>query len=181
MRIYTKTGDRGETGLLGFARVSKTDLRIHAIGEVDELNAMLGILRSMKSAKGTAIVLQQIQNDLFLLGAELADMRKTDNKIRGIGGEDVQFLEHAIDERDARLPELKNFILPDGVPFSAHAHLARAICRRAERSAVALHKKTPLNPQLLIYLNRLSDLLFILAREEMQRKKKKETIWKGST
>lgn len=177
MRIYTKTGDRGETGLLGGARVSKTDLRIHAIGDVDELNAMLGVLRTLKPKPNTQTLLQHIQNDLFLLGAELADARKT-GKINGIEETHVKFLEHAIDERDARLPELRNFILPDGVPFSAHAHLARAVCRRAERAVLALHKKSPLNPRLLIYLNRLSDLLFILAREEMQRKKKKETIWR---
>lgn len=176
MRIYTKSGDKGETGILGGGRVSKTDARIMAIGETDELNAMIGVLRSFKLAAKTDALLEKIQNDLFTVGALLADPEKK-YALDGVTADDTVTLEKYIDALEDALPRLKNFILPAGTPFAAHAHLTRAICRRAERSVIALHKKSPLSAEILKYLNRLSDLLFMLAREEMHQKKKKETLW----
>lgn len=196
MRIYTKTGDKGETGLIGGARISKADLRIEAIGQIDELNANIGVLRSIlrqaalrRSAvpamagrpqddKGRDDILEQIQNDLFKIGAELADMRPQMKKT--ITAKHASFLEQRIDELEAKLPELHKFILPTGTPFSAHAHLARTVCRRAERTLVALHTKVPMNPDILIYINRLSDLLFMLSREDMHTKRARENQRRSS-
>lgn len=182
MSIYTKSGDKGETGLLGGRRVSKSDPRIEAIGAVDELNAHMGMLATLSLAKDE--ILKQVQDDLFTLGAQLADPdRQPDSKQPavnqpGIEATHVKYLEQRIDELEAKLPPLKQFILPGGTPFASHAHMARAVCRRAERSVVALHKKTPIGPHTIEYLNRLSDLLFMLAREEMHDKKIKEIPWR---
>lgn len=160
MKIYTKSGDKGTTSLIGGRRVAKNDPTICAIGEVDELACSLGVLLSHKPNKKTFGLIVEIQKELFLLGAELADPgRKT--KKYAINVSDVSFLEDSIDELQAKMPQLNNFILPGGTQFAAHAHLARAICRRVERAIVAL-KST--NPQIIVYLNRLSDLLFVLAR-----------------
>lgn len=183
MHIYTKSGDKGETGLLGGRRVSKNDCRIFAIGAVDELNACIGIMRTHTTAEKTDTLLTQIQNDLFQIGAQLADAEGKFTK-NPIGEKEVAALENYIDALEKKLPPLKNFILPGGTPFSAHAHFARAVCRRAERQVVVLKEKTtgekaPLGGQIIIYLNRLSDLLFMLAREEMFDKGEKETIWKA--
>lgn len=167
MRIYTKGGDNGETGLIGGSRVSKDDMRICAIGEIDELNASLGILQTYKKTP----ILQTIQNDLFNIGAELAGGKST------ISESHVKALEIAIDAIESNLPELKHFIIPGGTQFSAHAHMSRAICRRAERSVVSLHIKSPLNIHIIEYLNRLSDLLFVLAREEVYKEGQEETLW----
>lgn len=184
MHIYTKSGDKGETGLLGGRRVSKSDCRIFTIGAVDELNAYIGVLGTQTTTKKTAALLMQIQNELFRIGAQLADPDGKFTK-NPIGGKEVAALENYIDALEKKLPPLKNFILPGGTAFSAHAHVARAICRRAERQVVVLQEKTskekiPLDQHIIIYLNRLSDLLFMLAREEMFEKGKKETIWKGN-
>ena len=162
MRIYTKSGDKGETGLIGGQRVSKADMRITAISEIDELNAVIGVLRSMKCYKKTDEILKQVQDDLFKIGAQLADPQKKHTKIE-ITEQRTAALEHFIDELEEKLPRLTNFILPAGTPFAAEAHLTRAVCRRAERSIVALHKKSPLPAEVLKYLNRLSDYLFLLA------------------
>lgn len=182
MSIYTKSGDKGETGLLGGRRVSKSTPRIVAIGEIDELNAALGVLcalkREEKEQEKVIETLHDIQSDLFMIGAELADPEKKSPALP-LQTNDVQKLEQWIDEREKKLPELKNFILPGGTPFAAHAHLARAICRRAERTVVALHEKESINPQIIIYLNRLSDLLFMLAREDIYEKRGKEILWKS--
>jgi cob(I)alamin adenosyltransferase len=197
MRIYTKSGDKGQTGLLGAKRVSKSSRRITAIGNLDELNAALGVLLTLNPLKKTGVILRQAQDDLFAIGAEMADPEKkymvapsgrinylaslrlglVDKKIGAAG---VQFLEKSIDELEAKLPRLKNFILPGGTPFAAHAHLARAICRRAERSIVRLNEKETLgNEHIIIYLNRLSDFLFMLARQDNFEKRKKEIPWKA--
>lgn len=176
MSIYTKSGDKGETGVLGGRRISKNSLRITAIGEIDELNAVIGMMQTQKLMENTAEILQQIQNDLFMIGAELADPedKGTAPLFKATNAEK---LEHWIDEREKKLPPLKNFILPGGTPFAAYAHLARAVCRRAERAVVTLHEKEPTNQQIIIYFNRLSDLLFMLARENNLEKKQKETLW----
>ncbi|MEK7524228.1 MAG: cob(I)yrinic acid a,c-diamide adenosyltransferase [Patescibacteria group bacterium] len=174
--IYTKSGDKGETGLLGGKRVLKNDARIEAIGEVDELNASLGVLLSHEPPIITAAILEQIQNDIFVIGAQLAYAEAKSQK--GMQESHVHFLENEIDILEKKLPPLTNFILPGGTPFAAHAHLARAVCRRAERRIVALAQNSSVSPQIVIYLNRLSDLLFMLARDELYEKNVPEQIWK---
>lgn len=179
--IYTKSGDKGETGLLASKRVLKNDARIEAIGEVDELNASLGVLLALRQAQGdiekTQGILTQVQNDTFVIGAQLADAEGKSQK--GIQESHVHFLENEIDILEKKLSPLTNFILPGGTPFAAHAHLARAVCRRAERRIVALAQTSPISSQVIIYLNRLSDLLFMLARNELHEKNVPEKIWKA--
>ena len=168
MKIYTKTGDAGETALFGGRRVPKDDPRVAAYGDVDELNAALGLARALPPEEFGRPLLERIQRELFTIGAELAspDPAKVLRVLpRGpIAMSDVAALEQAIDEHEARLEPLGSFILPGGAPKSAALHVARTVCRRAERGVVALARGTTLNPALLPYLNRLSDLLFVLAR-----------------
>lgn len=160
MKIYTKTGDDGTTSLLGGKRVSKSSSRICALGELDELNAWLGVLKTipttLRQAQGD---ITQIQNDIYLICAEIADARQVKKQL--ISGKNVKTLEKYIDELEKKLPPLKKFTIPGKDVFSAHAHLARTVCRRAERTVVALKPK---NANIIPYLNRLSDLLFMLAR-----------------
>ncbi len=170
MKIYTKTGDAGETGLFGGGRVPKDDARVAAYGDVDELNAAIGLARALDPRDFADTLLQTIQRDLFTIGAELAtpDPDKLHKALArsgaAIGPSDVAALEDAIDEQEARLAPLKNFILPGGAPKAATLHLARTVCRRAERTSVALSRHQNISPAILQYLNRLSDLLFVLAR-----------------
>lgn len=168
MRIYTKTGDAGDTGLFGGGRVGKDHPRVGAYGDVDELNATLGVVRATAPAAFAAELLEQIQRDLFAVGAELAapEPARLAKTLAGhpIGEPDVSRLERAIDAHDTALPPLRAFILPGGTPKAAALHVARAVCRRAERSVVALSRDAPISPYLVQYLNRLSDLLFVLAR-----------------
>ena len=170
MKIYTKTGDGGETGLFGGGRIPKDSLRVAAYGEVDELNAALGLARALEPQEFADALLQRIQRDLFTIGAELAtpDPDKLHKALSrtsaAIGESDVAALEDAIDGHQSRLEPLKNFILPGGAPKAAALHLARTVCRRAERAAVALSRHEQISPAILRYLNRLSDLLFVLAR-----------------
>ncbi len=179
--IYTKTGDTGETGLLGGVRISKSSTRISAIGNVDELNAYIGILRNFRQLGSHKKLLEQIQRDLFSVGAQLADSGPIPSakSMPTITEYHIKNLEHTINALGKKLPALRNFILPAGTPYAAHAHFARAICRRAECSLVALHKKEPQNKNLLIYLNRLSDLLFMLARNDLFEHKGRESTWKS--
>lgn len=179
MKIYTRTGDAGETALLGGARVPKDHLRVVAYGDVDELNALLGLVLAHDPGDA-AEVLREVQRDLFALGARLADPSSEVAARRpkaALGDEHVGRLERAIDERQARLPALTAFILPGGGPAGALLHLARTVCRRAERALVALHRAEPLEPVLLAYVNRLSDLLFVLARDVNDRKGEPEERW----
>jgi cob(I)alamin adenosyltransferase len=167
MKIYTKSGDNGETSLFGGKRVWKDDLRIAAYGTVDELNAVFGIAVTEINDKELCSVLQSLQNELFVLGSDLATPADKGNKgfvIPRIAKENYERLEKLIDEYDVKLPELKNFILPGGSNGSAILHLARTVCRRAEREVVSLCKSEVINSEIEIYLNRLSDLLFVLAR-----------------
>ena len=170
MKIYTKTGDGGETGLFGGGRIPKDGLRVAAYGEVDELNAALGVARALDPPEFADPLLQTIQRDLFTVGAELATphpdkLHKALSRSGGaIGESDIAALEDAIDSHEARLEPLKSFILPGGAPKAATLHLARTVCRRAERTVVALSRHEPISPAILRYLNRLSDLLFVLAR-----------------
>ena len=179
MKIYTRTGDAGETALLGGARVSKDHLRVAAYGDVDELNALLGVVLA-EGAGEDAELLRAIQRDLFALGARLADPTSAVVARRekaGLDEEHVARLERAIDEREAALPALDAFILPGGSPAGALLHLARTVCRRAERAMVSLHHAQPLEPVLLAYVNRLSDLLFVLARCANHRLGQPEERW----
>jgi cob(I)alamin adenosyltransferase len=167
-RIYTKTGDGGETALGDSTRVPKDHLRVAAYGSVDELNAVLGLMRAYLPKSGRkAELLATIQNDLFDVGADLCLPQPADEspgqRLR-VQPEQASRLEAAIDRMNARLTPLTSFVLPGGTPGAAWCHLGRAVCRRAERDAVALARKEPVNPQVIIYLNRLSDLLFVLAR-----------------
>jgi len=166
VKIYTRTGDAGETALFDGTRVRKSDPRVEAYGHVDELNAMLGlaIANGADAALGGQIL--QLQHDLFALGARLADPKaRIAGRVRkaALGAEDVRRLEEWIDQADAELEPLRRFILPGGSPVAAALHVARTICRRAERHVVSLGEGA-VEPNLLAYVNRLSDLLFVLAR-----------------
>ena len=179
MKIYTRTGDSGETALLGGKRVSKADPRVAAYGEVDELNAWLGLVRSIGSDAGLAAMLERIQRDLFAIGARLADpgskvahrVAKTD-----VTGDDVKRLEDWIDLLESEVPVLRRFILAGGSRAGASLHVARTICRRAERSVVSLGTEH-VEPEILVYLNRLSDLLFVMARVANRRDGAPEFEW----
>ena len=162
-KIYTRTGDDGSAGLVDGSRVSKSGRRMAAIGEVDEANAAIGVAIAALGQGGVANSLLTIQNDLFDLGADVATPGEIEGALRIVAPQ-VERLEREIDEMNATLEPLTSFILPSGSAGVSALHLARAITRRAERAAVALHEAEPLNPQLLAYLNRLSDHLFVAAR-----------------
>jgi cob(I)alamin adenosyltransferase len=181
VKIYTKTGDDGSTGLLGGKRVAKDDLRVAAYGDVDELNAALGRVRAHEEAKAPLrALLGQVQRDLFALGAQLADptAKVANRKAKsGLKGVSTQRLERAIDRQEAQLEPLKAFILPGGSALAAELHLSRAVCRRAERAIVSLNRDAPLDKRILEYMNRLSDLLFVLARGANRRAGRSEEPW----
>jgi cob(I)alamin adenosyltransferase len=162
-KIYTRTGDRGTAGLVDGSRVSKSSLRMTAIGEVDEANAAIGVAIAAVGTGNLTNRLLRIQNDLFDLGADVATPGEIDGALRIVAPQ-VERLEREIDEMNASLEPLTSFILPSGPAGVSALHLARAVVRRAERAAVALNEAEPLNPQLLAYLNRLSDFLFVAAR-----------------
>jgi cob(I)alamin adenosyltransferase len=166
-RIYTKTGDKGETALGDGSRVPKDHPRVAAYGEVDELNAVLGLLLAQNPDLAEAELVRSVQNDLFDVGADLCLPPSPDEKpgqhLR-VRPEQAERLEKAIDRLNAGLTPLTSFVLPGGRPAAAGCHVARTVCRRAERTVVALSRREPVNPQVVIYLNRLSDLLFVLAR-----------------
>jgi cob(I)alamin adenosyltransferase len=172
-RIYTKTGDDGETGLFGGSRVPKDNARVVAYGEVDELNAAVGFAASLEPESLDAAFLQTIQRDLFTIGAELA---KAPSEPR-IGEPQIGMLEHMIDGHEAKLEPLKNFILPGGTPKAAAFHLARTVCRRAERAVVSLAREQTISPSIVKYLNRLSDLLFVLARATNAQAGRPDVTW----
>ena len=162
-KIYTRTGDGGSAGLVDGSRVSKSSARMTAIGEVDEANAAIGVAIAALGSNALGLQLLGIQNDLFDLGADIATPGEVEGALRIVAAQ-VARLEIEIDEMNAALEPLTSFILPGGSAAVAALHLARAITRRAERAAVALNESEPLNPQLLAYLNRLSDHLFVAAR-----------------
>jgi cob(I)alamin adenosyltransferase len=179
-KIYTRTGDRGTAGLVDGSRVSKSSLRMTAIGEVDEANAAIGMAIAELEDGPIADQLSEIQNDLFDLGADVATPGEIEGALRIVGSQ-VQRLERDIDLMNTGLTPLESFILPGGSASIAALHLARAIVRRAERAAVALNEAEPLNPQLLAYLNRLSDHLFVTARF-VASKEGGDVLWKpGAT
>lgn len=176
-KIYTRTGDKGETGLIGGERVSKNSVRINAIGDVDELNACLGVVRSHEPWEELDSLLNAIQNRLFDLGSGLALAEPGKFEIPEVEESDVRLLESAIDDAETTVEPLKNFILPGGSPIAAQLHFARTVCRRAERSVLSLGAEAELPTQAIIYLNRLSDLLFVLARSANARSNVQEVKW----
>lgn len=181
MKIYTKTGDGGDTGLFGGGRVRKSNLRVAAYGDVDELNSALGVARASAPVELFDDLLATIQRDLFSLGGHLATpdpdkVRKALEKAELDQARIAQF-ESTIDHADLELPPLKAFVLPAGSPKAAALHLARTICRRAERSVVALADEAPVPGLFLVYLNRLSDLLFTLARLANHRAGSGDVTW----
>ena len=181
MKIYTKTGDGGQTGLPGGARVPKDAAVTEVCGSVDEANTAIGLARTAKVPEDVDVLLDRIQSKLFDLGAEVARLGATSGSAPHIAAADVQTLEEAIDHFDAELPPLRNFILPGGAPAAAQLHFARAVCRRAERHLVGLMRECPgISQEVLIYLNRLSDLLFVLARLVNVRAGKAEVIWRAN-
>ncbi len=178
MKIYTRTGDKGQTGLIGGRRVAKTDERMEACGAVDELNAALGCARvAADAALGGA--LGAIQSDLFFMGAALATPPEKAGSAPALDGSAVGRLEAEIDAAEAQLAPLRNFILPGGGESAARLHLGRSICRRAERRVLQLHQREAVAPVILQYLNRLSDWLFVQARLANHRAGVGDVVWKG--
>ena len=179
MKIYTKTGDSGETSLFDKTRVSKADPRVDAYGEVDELNACLGAARAARLDADLTAVLEQVQSELFAVGARLADpssrIAARVEKVT-VSNAEVEQLEAMIDRLEAQLPPLRRFILPGGSTAGALLHLARTVCRRAERRVVGLGAET-VDPVIVTYLNRLSDLLFVMARVANHRAGTTEVEW----
>lgn len=163
MKIYTRTGDKGQTGLWGGTRIRKDAVRIQAYGTVDECNAVIGLACSCLQETTLSTMLAQVQNELFVVGSDLASDLKLENVPR-VKPREVEQLEAWIDQLEAELPPLTQFILPGGHAVAAHLHLARTVCRRAERWVVSLSHESSINETVLLYLNRLSDFLFVAAR-----------------
>lgn len=181
MKIYTRTGDEGDTGLFGGGRVPKDNARVAAYGEVDELNSTIGLARATPPADLHDALLEGIQRDLFSIGGHLATpdpgkVRKALEKAT-LGDERVAMMEARIDEMDTELPPLTAFVLPGGTPKAAALHLARTVCRRAERAVVGLARDEEIPSQFIVYLNRLSDLLFAMARHANLRAGRPDQIW----
>lgn len=179
MKVYTKTGDKGTTALLGGTRVSKAHLRLEAYGTVDELNSYMGLLRDQEVNKDRSELLKQIQDRLFALGAQLATAPdKNVRKVPDLHDSDLEVLERAIDQMEESLPPLKYFILPGGHQAVSFCHIARTVCRRTERATVALNEQEEVAAIMVRYLNRLSDYLFVLARKMGQELGAEEVSWK---
>ncbi len=185
MKIYTKTGDQGTTALFGGTRVPKHHLRIESYGTVDELNSYIGLVKDQAVDTVTKESLIKIQNDLFTLGAMLATPPEKETLKSGkerlnipkVTTSSIQFLEDQIDQMNTQLPQMTHFILPGGHTTVSFCHIARCVCRRAERLSVSLHEEEAINPDVLKYLNRLSDYLFVLARKLSQDLSAQEVKW----
>ncbi len=176
--IYTRTGDAGRTRLVDGSRVSKSSLRMAAIGEVDEANAAIGVALAALGQGTTADQLRRMQNELFDLGGDLSVPLEAGGERLRLAQEQVDALERDCDRFNAGLPELRSFVLPGGSEAAARLHVARTVCRRAERETLAAAQDVDLNPLVLVYLNRLSDLLFILARAANAAAGLEEPLWK---
>ena len=180
MKIYTKTGDTGETSLLGGSRVPKFHLRIEAYGTVDELNSHIGLIRDQNISESDKEFLLEIQNELFVIGSHLArDPKKEKVKIPPIETNSIEKLELKMDEINESIPDLKFFILPGGHPTVSYCHIARCVCRRAERITVHLAENSEVKNEVIKYLNRLSDYLFTLSRKFSTDLKVEEIPWKS--
>jgi cob(I)alamin adenosyltransferase len=178
MKIYTKTGDTGHTSLLGGKRVSKAHIRINAYGTIDELNSHIGLLRDVEIKAERKLILKEIQDRLFTIGSHLAADDKNRKKIPDLKEEDVVLLEQEIDRMNLELPGMKHFILPGGHQTVSFAHIARCVCRRAEREVVALHHEEEVEQLIIKYINRLSDYLFVLARKLGKELNAEEVAWR---
>jgi cob(I)alamin adenosyltransferase len=182
MKIYTKTGDKGSTSLIGGTKVSKAHIRIESYGTVDELNSWIGLVGDQLKHKRSKKVLKEIQDRLFTIGSSLAcdPAKETKLKIPDLHEEDITLLEKEIDKMNEKMPEMKSFILPGGHPSVSSAHVARCVCRRSERLCVSMQEEDEfVEPLVIKYLNRLSDYLFVLARYIGHRLKAKEIPWKA--
>ncbi|MGM0458001.1 MAG: cob(I)yrinic acid a,c-diamide adenosyltransferase [Bacteroidota bacterium] len=177
MKIYTRKGDTGQTALFGGDTTRKDNIRIHAYGTVDELNSALGMVLSFDISDRGAEILTTVQNDLFIVGATLATPKPEKARIDQVGDAQIKTVEQWIDELEEHLEPLKSFILPGGGGAGSTLHFARTVCRRAERKTVELAENEEIPAEAIIYLNRLSDLLFVLARFENKHQGKKETPW----
>ena len=179
MKIYTGIGDQGTTSILGENKVPKDDARIEAYGSVDELNSHIGLLASLPKMATFIEELQTIQNHLFNIGSELASTAKSLPKLKlsRVNNQDIRLIEDSIDRQTEKLPVLKAFILPGSCVENAQCHIARTVCRRAERAVVRHHKLSPVHPDILVYLNRLSDFLFTLSRTMTHDSGKDEIEW----
>lgn len=178
MKIYTKTGDKGTTSLIGGIRVSKSADRIASYGEVDELNAYIGLLRDQEINQPRKPLLKEIQDRLFTIGAHLAlPPSKNSKRIPDLVDTDITLLEAAIDQMQETLPPLQSFILPGGHPLVSQGHIARTVCRRAERAIVKLSEQEPVEELIIQYLNRLSDYLFVLTRTLSKELNAEEISW----
>jgi cob(I)alamin adenosyltransferase len=178
MKIYTKKGDSGKTSLIGGTRVSKSDLRIDAYGTVDELNSYIGWTRDLSVSEAVRKLLLEIQDRLFTIGSRLAEDREKSNmKLPLLNEDDIKILEDAMDNMNNTLPEMKSFILPGGHPAVSCCHVARCVCRRAERLIVSVSENSEVDPLILKYMNRLSDYLFVLSRTLSFELKAEENPW----
>ena len=179
MKIYTKTGDAGSTSLFGGKRVSKADLRIDTYGTVDELNSYIGLLRDQEVNAKRKNVLVEIQDRLFTIGSILAtEPGNVKVKVPSLNEDDIVFLEREIDTMEEKLPPMRSFVLPGGHPSVSFCHVARTVCRRAERLVIALDAQEKVDPMIVKYLNRLSDYLFMLSRKMTAELGAEETPWK---
>ena len=178
MKIYTKTGDQGITSLFGGKRVSKSELRIETYGTVDELNSHIGLVRDQEVNQSRKNVLVEIQDRLFTIGSLLATAPGANVKIPSLLETDVQFLEREIDKMDESLPPMHSFVLPGGHQSVSFCHVARTVCRRAERLTILLRTQEPVDTLVIQYLNRLSDYLFVLCRKMSAELGAEETSWK---
>lgn len=179
MKIYTKTGDAGETSLIGGKRVSKAELRISAYGTVDELNAHVGLLRDQPVNKSRKDVITEIQDRLFTIGSLLAAPDPAAMKLPSLSEQDVSWLELEIDKMDKTLPQMRSFVLPGGHQSVSFGHVSRTVCRRAEREVVMLAGHEHVDPLVIKYLNRLSDYFFVLCRKMADELKITEVPWKA--
>jgi len=180
MKIYTKTGDSGTTALIGGTRLSKAHIRIDAYGTVDELNAYIGLLRDQPVNAARRDLLKEIQDRLFTVGSHLAsEPDQTRKKLPDLHSTDILLLENEMDEMDAKLPVLRAFVLPGGHESVSFGHVARTVCRRAERAVVLLNEHEPMDEIVIRYLNRLSDYLFMLCRLMTQELGAEEVAWKA--
>jgi cob(I)alamin adenosyltransferase len=178
-KIYTKTGDDGTSGLVGGNRVKKSDLRLEAYGTVDELNSWIGLIRSAISDHEVSDLLMDIQNNLFIIGSKLAsdEQGKRITDILVIDPDKIENLEKAIDKYEAHLPVIHNFILPGGSVLSGYCHIARTVCRRAERCIIRMDEDPTMDKRIVQYVNRLSDYLFVLARKIANETGVEEIFW----
>lgn len=179
MKIYTRTGDDGTTGLIGGSRVKKYNIRLEAYGTIDELNSYIGLIRSMQTTNNIEKVLGMIQSKLFVIGANLATDESVDliKKQLPCKQADIELLEKEMDQMNSSLPELRNFILPGGCQASSFCHVARTVCRRAERRIVELAENKEVDPLLIKFINRLSDYLFVLSRKISLDLNAPEILW----